>query len=285
MLNTIQSLRLQPPSLYLNLEGINLSCRGTVSIIQLFVEPLDHIYLIDIHCLDKPAFHTPNSNGMTLKSIFEDASTPKICFDARNGSANLLSQFQIRLQGVQDLQLMEMKTVIPHATHQCNGLLNCLRKDAGLSANDLKNWELTRNAGHTLCNPKKGGSYEVFNIRPMSPKMIEYCAQTVMHMPLLWRVYAAKIKPGALKQSRGLTFSSRSRTKPRRVRRATKPISCMKDTDANDTGFVGFSQRDNNTGAAYRMEKAYTWESTDLNYGLCDKDCGWCGRCMDGVDI
>lgn len=21
------------------------------------------------------------------------------------------------------------------------------------------------------------------------------------------------------------------------------------------------------------------------NYGLCDKDCGWCGHCMDGVDI
>lgn len=25
--------------------------------------------------------------------------------------------------------------------------------------------------------------------------------------------------------------------------------------------------------------------SEDLDWGLCDKECGWCGHCMDGVDI
>ncbi|KAL9098694.1 MAG: hypothetical protein Q9187_009615, partial [Circinaria calcarea] len=37
----------------------------------------------------------------------------------------------------------------------------------------------------------------------------------------------------------------------------------------------------------YTSETAYgtSYMIDDQNWGLCDKDCGWCGHCMDGVDF
>jgi hypothetical protein len=26
------------------------------------------------------------------------------------------------------------------------------------------------------------------------------------------------------------------------------------------------------------------WDDDDQNWALCDKDCGWCGNCTDGLD-
>lgn len=41
-------------------------------------------------------------------------------------------------------------------------------------------------------------------------------------------------------------------------------------------------------GASIRPEYLHydtAFSRANENYALCDKDCGWCGRCMDGVDI
>ncbi|KAK3998145.1 hypothetical protein QBC44DRAFT_570 [Cladorrhinum sp. PSN332] len=37
-------------------------------------------------------------------------------------------------------------------------------------------------------------------------------------------------------------------------------------------------------GPRRRSNKA-SWPESDLNFGLCDKDCGWCGNCMRGVNV
>ncbi|KAF2814487.1 uncharacterized protein BDZ99DRAFT_517074 [Mytilinidion resinicola] len=34
-----------------------------------------------------------------------------------------------------------------------------------------------------------------------------------------------------------------------------------------------------------RSPSSYDMFDEDQNWGLCDKDCGWCGHCMDGLDI
>ncbi|OJD33049.1 uncharacterized protein BKCO1_3400032 [Diplodia corticola] len=49
--------------------------------------------------------------------------------------------------------------------------------------------------------------------------------------------------------------------------------------------FMGYSYI---TGISGMRNYGYGYASgfdNDLNWGLCDKDCGWCGHCMDGVDI
>ena len=192
MLDALENLPTQPPSLYCDVEGVNLSRNGTISIIQIYAKPLDRIYLVDVHCLKEAVFHTPSTVGTTLKSVFEDNSIPKVFFDDRNDSENLRSQFKIRLQGVHDLQVMEAS--MRHGKHRSKGLADCIKQDARISSEDMMQWERVKNAGQELSNPKKGGSWQVFNVRPIMPQIVEYCTQDVVHMPALWEAYAPKTK-------------------------------------------------------------------------------------------
>ena len=75
-----------PPSLYIDLEGINLSRNGSISILQVFVSSSRRTYLVDIHTLRNKAFSTPGTNGCTLKDILESDVIPKVFFDVRNDS-------------------------------------------------------------------------------------------------------------------------------------------------------------------------------------------------------
>src|ERR1700759_3353806 len=56
----IDSLKGQAP-LYVDLEGINLSRQGSISILQILDSSENRIYLIDIHSLGSKAFTTAGS--------------------------------------------------------------------------------------------------------------------------------------------------------------------------------------------------------------------------------
>ncbi|KAK6591850.1 3'-5' exonuclease [Botrytis cinerea] len=47
VVDTLLGLSTSPPSIYVDLEGVNLFRQGTISILQIYVAPLDHTYLID----------------------------------------------------------------------------------------------------------------------------------------------------------------------------------------------------------------------------------------------
>lgn len=116
-----------PPHLYIDVEGINLSRNGSISILTLFDRSSKLVYLIDIHTLGTVAFSTASAtrktldgsplktvgpgttpHDITLKTILESPKIPKVFFDVRNDSDALFAHFGIRLQGVQDLQVMEL---------------------------------------------------------------------------------------------------------------------------------------------------------------------------------
>jgi len=84
LLNNIISLAVDPPLLYLNLEGVKLSCYGFIS---------KKIYLIDIHRFRKTAFLTTNSSTTSLKTILESLTIPKVFFNIRNNLDALFSHF------------------------------------------------------------------------------------------------------------------------------------------------------------------------------------------------
>jgi hypothetical protein len=99
MVDTLASLPVTPPSIYVDLEGIKLSRQGTISILQLYVLPKDHTYLVDIHQLQHTAFSAAGQHcGDSLKIILEARDIPKVFFDVRNDSDALFHHFQIDLQ-------------------------------------------------------------------------------------------------------------------------------------------------------------------------------------------
>jgi exonuclease 3'-5' domain-containing protein 1 len=194
MLDTLDGLPTEPPSLYFDLEGENLSRHGSVSILQLHVLPRSRTYLVDVHTLQHTAFSTCGHNGRTLKEILECDGIPKVFFDVRNDSDALHSHFNIRLAGVQDLQLMELATRT--FSKRCvNGLSRCIERDARLPATELITWKAVKDAGVKIFAPEYGGSYTVFAKRPLCDAIKLYCAQDVQILPRLWSQYNTQMTP------------------------------------------------------------------------------------------
>ena len=193
LLDNLIGLAVDPPSLYLDLEGYKLGRHGSISIISLYIVPIKKIYLIDIHQLGKTAFSTTNSSGATsLKTILESPIIPKIIFDVRNDSDALFSHFQISIDGVQDLQLMELATR-KGSKDFVAGLAKCIEIESPISAPAKAEWQRAKEVGRQLFDPKKGGRYEIFNERPMKPEIIRYCAGDVALLPGLYNVYNARL--------------------------------------------------------------------------------------------
>ncbi|KAM0803748.1 exonuclease [Usnea florida] len=191
MLITLTALPKSSPSLFLDLEGVQLSRQGSISIMQIFAEPNDHVYLVDVHTLGAAAFSTPATAGKTtLKALLEDITIPKVFFDVRNDSDALFFHYQIGLRGVEDVQLMENASRGPIASKRLlNGLKKCIQKNASISLAAKQVWNNIKERGEELYLPKHGGSYEVFNARPLAPDITAYCVQDVKLLPKLRNFY------------------------------------------------------------------------------------------------
>jgi len=195
LINSVTSLPVNPPSLYFDLEGRDLSRTGSISIFQLLVHPQNHAYLIDIHVLNESAFTTLGTNGKTLKSILESPGIPKVCFDVRNDSDALYTHFGISLQGMQDIQLMENASRRFGSKRLVNGLMKCIEDDAPIPMQEKLAGRAIKEKGARLFAPEKGGSYQVFNVRPLHDDIKAYCVQDVRYLPRLWQAYWNRLDP------------------------------------------------------------------------------------------
>jgi exonuclease 3'-5' domain-containing protein 1 len=192
LVDSLSDLPDQPPSIYVDLEGFNLSRHGSISILQIHVLPTNLTYLIDVYTLGKQVFSTIASNERTLKSIFESTTIPKAFFDIRNDSDALYSLYGVKVAGIHDIQLMELAT--RSFSKRCiNGLAKCIERD--IPMNERREWMVTKERGRRLFAPECGGSYEVFNTRPLPDSIREYCMQDVQLLPRLWVHYSSKMTP------------------------------------------------------------------------------------------
>ncbi|KAF4883787.1 piRNA biogenesis protein EXD1 [Colletotrichum fructicola] len=193
LLKIIQTLPTGTPSLFLDLEGVSLSRHGSISLITIFVQPQKHVYLVDIHTLQSAAFSIATVDGTTLKSILESPTITKVFFDVRNDSDALYSHFGVKLRGIEDVQLME-NAARPGGRRFLNGLEKCINTHAPLSPSEKLRWKAAKEAGLKLFHPSKGGSYEVFNSRPIDAAVELYCINDVQYLPQLREVFLPRLK-------------------------------------------------------------------------------------------
>lgn len=192
LIKEIEGLASEPHFLFMDLEGVNLSRHGSIAILQVFVPATDSVYLVDVLTLQSQAFKTPGVTGTTLKTILESSSIPKVCFDIRNDSDALFSHFQINVHGIVDLQLLEFATR-PFRGRFLNGLSKCISQMTGTDRAERVEYHRIKDAGQALFAPERGGTYEVFNQRPIPQAIIDYCAQDVTILPKLLTTYAARL--------------------------------------------------------------------------------------------
>lgn len=182
-------------SLFIDLEGVNLCRIGSISIIQVLVRPVKTTYLIDIYTLQASAFQVPGpQSDMTFKNILEDPKIVKVFFDVRNDSDALFAHFGINLDGVLDLQLMDLAT---RYSMRISGLAKCI-ESLSLSPAQKNESQEIKAQGLALFLPEKGGSYQIFNARPMAKAIILYCILDVRYMPQLYDSYKSRLSSAAL---------------------------------------------------------------------------------------
>ena len=171
------------PTMYIDLEGVDLCREGTISILTLLVDTgVPNVYLIDVHVLGAQAFNTTGVEKKTLKDILQDESIPKVFFDVRNDSDALFAHFGVALQGVEDVQLMESATRRTTTSRRLlSGLARCVEDNVPMSKRG--NWKQAKQKGERLFKPEYGGSYEVFNQRPIPEEIIDYCVGDVQCLP------------------------------------------------------------------------------------------------------
>ena len=164
-------------------EGVSLSRKGELTIITVATE--DKAYIFDVLKLRQTVF----SSG--LGEILEDKSREKLLFDCRQDSDALWHQFNVKLMGVLDLQLLEIIYRRENATDsgQCStknkrrsqrtdevekiyGFAHCLElyvQDEDL----IKMKEKGKKAMHDK---------EVWKKRPLSDELIQYCIVDTISM-------------------------------------------------------------------------------------------------------
>ena len=98
-------------------------------------------------------------------------------YDVRNDSDALYNLHRVTLANVYDLQLLELAKRV--ARSENTRFLNGLRRTIGAHITQSAEWQRAKEAGGALFAPEKGGRYEVFEERPLDPRLIAYCAQDV----------------------------------------------------------------------------------------------------------
>lgn len=204
-------------TIYLDLEGHSLGRHGNVSLMTILLHPQGVVKVIDVLSLGKSAFTTRSKDGKSLQSIFEDPDTPKLLWDVRNDADALWASYQIRLSGVLDVQLLELGSRSGNKTYLC-GLEKAIKQDLALDCTVRDRWVRCKE------ETKKLMPTNVFAIRPVEDKTIQYCVNDVTHLPRLHAVYSNRIgrdwlveaKEESLKrltEARSPTYNPQSTTK------------------------------------------------------------------------
>ncbi|KAF5700042.1 3' 5' exonuclease [Fusarium mundagurra] len=172
-------------TLYLDLEGKNLSRNGTIAIMTIFVKPTEAIRLIDLQTLGSAAFTTPTVFGNTLKAILENPLMPKCLWDVRNDADALWAHYKVRLAGVTDIQLLENASRVGDKTY-VRGLYTCVEKDLRLGFMELHRWVRTKRV------VKARMAKDIFSRRPLDADTEKYCINNVLHLPALHDTYTKR---------------------------------------------------------------------------------------------
>lgn len=226
LIKTLKDLSAEPP-LFLDLEGVSLSRDGTVSLVNILVPTKKHVYLVDVFTLQGRAFTVSDAQGTTLKDILESQNIINVFFDVRNDSDALFAHYGICLQGIEDVQLMEVASR-NRGRRFVKGLSKCIQRDLYLAATERIDWESAKDKGLKLFHPDKGGSYAVFNERPLCEEIITYSVNDVRYLPRLRQLYMARMSSAwrtkvDVETRRRVTLSQSAEYVPRGKDKAISP--------------------------------------------------------------
>lgn len=153
----------------------------------------------------------------------------QLFFDVRSDADALWNLYGVTLANVYDLQLLEvaMKRSTGNTAPYVTGLGRVIEVYLGAPGQ----WKKVKDEGLRLFQPDFGGSYEIFERRPLDPRIIAYSAQDVALLFELKRVLEARMgglipnwKSRVVKASAGREAEARMPYQGKGRHRAIAPI-------------------------------------------------------------
>eukprot|EP00929_Paragymnodinium_shiwhaense_P003054 TRINITY_DN103457_c0_g1_i1.p1 TRINITY_DN103457_c0_g1~~TRINITY_DN103457_c0_g1_i1.p1 ORF type:complete len:388 (+),score=34.15 TRINITY_DN103457_c0_g1_i1:56-1219(+) len=160
-------------------EGAHLCRDGGISLILICPKTqMDQqaTYLFDITTLKDAAFE------YGLQDLLESKSVRKVIFDGRSANDALYHKWGFKMLNVYSLQVLHAFKFIDQAGK--NDYIVSFRKCLELTGvvRDRAAQEAIINRGKNLYAPERGGSYEMWDVRPLHPDLVQYCAASVKHL-------------------------------------------------------------------------------------------------------
>jgi len=183
-------------ALAVDFEGVKLCRHGALCLVQITCSDDPRlVYVLDVHVLGKRAFALQTPQGTSMKGVLEEQLIRKVWFDPRNDVDALYHQFGIMPRGIFDLQLAEVadRRDRGHNVNYVQGLHKCLTQCPTLQSEQKVFAEWINNLGKNLFEPQNGGSYEIFQQRPLNPFILIYAAHDSRYMLVLYEQYIQSI--------------------------------------------------------------------------------------------
>lgn len=170
---------IEPATVFISMEGTPVSRNGGISIMMMSFLDEGPMYAVDVFTLGRAAFtlEGDESGRRSLQSLLEDAEIVKFFWDIRGPADALHWLYQVNLAGAVDLQLVEAATrkstnrdpPRPHESlHPLRSLVQAIEtQDIWFSPEQRASVSDNYAPAIRLFWPDVGGSYEVFNERPM----------------------------------------------------------------------------------------------------------------------
>lgn len=203
MVTILEQLPTDHPWISFDLEASDLGHKSPLALMQIRDHYNSVTYLVDTLVLEESdTWDTPSlRNETTLRHIFEDPNRTKLVWDCRQDSCCLFGQFQIRLQGVLDVQylhLLMMDTAPPYR----RGLREGVKDMAGLTY-----------AAHQLFLQSKNGIQgHGWMKRPIGDKEKKYAAGDVSYLRDMYLRAERWLTPRGMQIARGSSMQEISRT-------------------------------------------------------------------------
>lgn len=174
---------LEHKQLAVDLEGVDLSRKGAISLIQ--IAPADEkiVFLFDITTLKERAFYSGLFQLLTEKSIV------KVFFDVRGDCDALFHQYNFVPGPIVDCQVALMSAPRRRDHQYVVGLKKAFAFAKSLSDQKKELLESVKQAGLSHFAPEHGGRKDVWEQRPLNRELLVYAAVDVWYLNIVFQEY------------------------------------------------------------------------------------------------
>jgi exonuclease 3'-5' domain-containing protein 1 len=259
------SLCVSSDLLAVDLEGVSMSRRGAVTLLQVAVA--EKVFLFDVQALSTEDLFlrevspkTTTGRSKSLKDVLEDVSVTKLMFDCRVDSDALFHQHGVALAGVFDVQLADVAArrrrsfPVPHLSGMPKCAMRHLTGSSGATASSLaaldaeperlrrvsvsganteaeaviRVTEFLKTKVKASYAPDRGGDERLWALRPIGEDARRYAALDVW---LLLKIQEAMVRDDALDDTwRGRVVEA-SKQRETEYRSLAKPILQFRDPE------------------------------------------------------